>query len=141
MILKQKAVFISYGLDDYEVFTLMKNELLKHDFLVINKPINDLSSVGFNETKSSTRNEYYIGYTIALISEKSANSLFCLKEIEEALIYEEIIIPVIIGDFEMPKDLLMYIEELSWMHLPKKPETNDIKRIVQIINEFNEKMN
>ena len=133
-ILHNLRIFISYSHKDSQVARRIKDKFEEKDYLVFFAP--DSIPVGSNYQQIITTaisEASQEGCVLALLSASSFNSAWVTKEIEYAICKGGNVIPVLLGDIELPIALQFYLSNTQMYKLSENPTNAEIDTMIDTI--------
>lgn len=133
-ILHNLRIFISYGYKDIQIAKRIADKLKEKDYLVFIAPESIPVGSNYREIIPAAINEAsQEGCVLALLSAASINSALVTKEIEYAICKGGNVIPVFLGDFELPIVLQFYLSRIQAYRLSENPTDEEIDRMIDAI--------
>ena len=133
-ISKDLEVFISYAHSDINFAYALADALAEKDYSVwTDRNLSDNSNWQ-EQIANSISNAASHGFVIAIISQNTIKSAFCLKELTFALSKNSEIIPIMLGDFELPSILIYHLKDLPCLKISENPTKDDVDFIVKTID-------
>lgn len=134
-IIRQTSVFLSYSHRDMEIAAQIRDALVANDFQVWwDIPI----SPG---TRWQNPIEHLIetaGFCLLLITQNSLESKYITLEIECALYKERPVIPVLIGDVQLPPDMHLLLSPFQFERLSSTPTPSELSSLIDNIIQYQE---
>lgn len=133
-ILHNLRIFISYSSKDSQIARRIKDKLEEKDYLVFFAP--DSIPVGSDYQQIITRaitEASREGCVLALLSASSINSAWVTKEIGYAISKGGNVIPVLLGDIELPTVLQFYLSRIQMYRLSENPTNEEIDAMIDTI--------
>lgn len=133
-ILHNLRVFISYSSRDSKVARIIKERFEEKDYLVffdrdsIPAGSNYLQKITTAITEASQE-----GCVLVLLSESSIKSMWVEREIEYALSKGGNVIPVLLGDIELPVVLQFHLSNRQMYRLSDNPTIAEIDKMIDTI--------
>ncbi len=130
-IIKHLKVFISYSYKDRNIFNMIKDKLIEHDFLVFDDGLidEDWNKKIADGIKDVSKN----GFFISLISKNSIKN----HEVKDEIVYAKrcgaTIIPVIVGDVEISNFYYLILSTLQTLKIDSEPSEEQLNGIVNYI--------
>ena len=129
-------VFPSYSHKDDALARRIKDKLIERDYLVFFAPESIPDRTDFVQVIADALIEASKeGCVIALLSPNSLDSVWVKEELFFALEKQGNVIPVMIGDFELPAWLRMVLYKHQWYHLPEQPSDEELDRLIDTIGQ------
>lgn len=124
ILIKGLRVYISYShMDSYIAFG-MANKLREMEFQVLMDYGIMPGESWLDAIKGMIEDAREAGAVIVLLTEKSTHSKFVMKEINYAKSLNSLIIPIVVGDFELPEEFKLLLHDTQLITI-KKPNFKD----------------
>lgn len=131
-IIRQVKIYISFSMYDREIAQLIKDALIKKDFLVFD-PLRELTGFDFIEKNVKAIQETAReGFVLLLMSEHTEKSVFVWKEINAAIAAGGKIIPVFIEGADESERKPQFFE-LAGANLSRDPTPEQIDALIDLI--------
>lgn len=126
------TVFISYVPCDRDIIKPLINALIDTDYSVwiISEDIYPNSAI--SKVVDGIDRCVDNGFYIVVITQESIKSPFVMTELDLALRQGSYIVPIVIGNPELPKDIQQWIG--SYIQISEKPTEEDFARVVDILD-------
>lgn len=133
-IARNLRVFISYASRDMEIARRIRNKLAEKDYLVFFAPDSipageDYISVVTTAIQEASQD----GCVLALLSEAALKSAYMTKEIAYAAANNGNILPVMLGDVQLPMNLQFYLADKQIYRLSEAPDDRELENMIDTI--------
>ncbi|WP_374988649.1 toll/interleukin-1 receptor domain-containing protein [Priestia megaterium] len=130
-IKKKPNVYISYNFVDKEFVYQLKQELSNLNI----KLVEDLVSVGENIATGMIKGIKDADYVIVLISNEYNSSEYCNIELDAAISQKKKIVPIVIDEAEMPKQL----DGVLYLRFNKQNYKESVNELIKSLNKIHKK--
>lgn len=133
--MKRTTVFLSYSYRDREIAAQIRNELIANDFQIW---WDDGVPAGAPWPEQIASHIETAGFCLLLISQNSLQSKSVREEINYAFHKKRPVIPVLIGDIELPPMLQFQLSGQLFARLSASPTPSELSRLIDDIIRYQE---
>lgn len=134
-ITQNLRVFISCSYKDEKLARRIKNNLEGKDYLVFFAPDSISAGCSYVEIFSVAITEASKdGCVLVLLTEESVKSAWVEREVEKAIMEGGTVIPVMVGNFELPIMFELLLNNISFFRLSENPTDKEIIEMIDKIS-------
>ena len=134
-ITQNLRVFISSSYKDEKLARRIKNNLEEKDYLVFFAPDSISAGCSYVEIFSVAITEASKdGCVLVLLTEESVKSAWVEREVEKAIMEGGTVIPVMVGNFELPIMFELLLKNISFFRLSENPTDKEIVEMIDKIS-------
>ncbi len=127
-------IFVSYAYKDRELAARIARRLRQRDYYVWFDLDGLLNSNNWAaQIDQEIRRAAEEGAFLTLLTPQSVTSQMCRKELARALERGATVLPVLVGDVQLPPEWAFLLGNLHHLHLPAEPDDASIDRMVDVI--------
>ena len=132
-VVRGLRVFISFPHKNRAIACRIKDHLTKKDFLVYDWE--DLEKSGYENTADTIAEASRDGCVIVVLSKEALESPWVRGELDYAIRSGDHVIPIILGDVELPLSMQMLICNKQHYHLSEDPAEQELQDMIDDIGQ------